>query len=207
MNKKLKYGLWLVVILFIAYNSVYFKKLDSIKASDGDSFNSKAYAQKYLDTILPSIIGKAIPIDRLLADLQTSPQKTFDTYSNALDIGSIRFFWVKGRGKITDMDDTYIYLVTDSAHATIKIASEYIFGNAVRDASGLIHINDFASTTDLNNISAEVNKIIRRQILPPFKAKAKKGDEVGFSGAMELNSSHLNTDDAEITPVSLKLVP
>src|SRR4051812_49158064 len=102
MNKKLKYSFWLVVILFIAYNSVYFKKLDSVKASDGDSFNAKAYARKYLDTTLPSIIGKAVPIDRLLADLQTSPQKTFDTYSNALDIGSIRFFWVKGKGKIAN---------------------------------------------------------------------------------------------------------
>lgn len=207
MNKKLKYGLWLMVLLFIAYNSVYFKKLDSMKASTAGNFNADAYAANYLNKMLPGISGKAVDVDRLLASLQSTPQKTFDTYSNALDIGTVRFFWVKGKGSISNMDDSYVYLLTDSTHANIKIATEYVFGNAVRDASGLVHINDFASTADLNNISASVNKIIRQQILPPFKAKAKEGDRVEFSGAVELNSSHLDISNAEFIPVSLKIVP
>jgi predicted lipoprotein len=207
MNKKLKYSLWLVLLVFVAYNSVYFKKLDSIKALNADKFNAKAYANKYLNTMLPAISGKAIGIDKLLAGLQASPQKTFDTYSNAMDIGSTRFFWVKGKGKITNIDESDIYLQTDSNHTIIKIAAEYVFGNAIRDASGLVHITDFTNTADLNNISAEINKIIRQQVLPPFKAKVKKGNEVEFTGAVEFNSSHLNINDAEVVPVSLKIVP
>jgi predicted lipoprotein len=205
MNSKVKYILWLVLLVFVAYNSVYFKKLDSMKAAGTDKFDAAAYAKNYMQKQLPAIAGKAIDIDQLLNELKTAPQKTFDTYSNALDIGSIRFFWVKGKGKLVNIDENDIYLLTDNGHSTVKIAAEYVFGNAVRDASGLVHINDFNSTTDLNNISAEVNKIIRTQVLPAFKAQAKKGDEVDFLGAMELNSSHLDTDAAEVIPVSLKI--
>jgi len=206
MNRKVKYILWLAVLVIVAYNSVYFKKLDSMKAAGTDKFDAAAYAKNYLQKQLPTLAGKAIDIDQLLTDLKTSPQKAFDTYSNALDIGSIRFFWIKGKGKLVNIDDNDIYLSTDNGHTTIKIAAEYVFGNAVRDASGLVHINDFNSTTDLNNISAEVNKIIRTQVLPAIKAEAKKGDEVEFLGALELNSSHLDTDAAEIIPVSLKII-
>jgi predicted lipoprotein len=207
MNRKLKYSLWLVIALVIAYNSVYFKKLDSMKASSGKNFDAAAYARKYLDNDLPAIANKAIGIDQLVAGLRSAPEKTFSTWSNALDIGSTRFFWVKGEGRIIKIDDAGIYLLEDIGHSPIKIATEYIFGNAVRDASGLVHINDFSNTSDLNNISAEINKIIRGQILPAFLAKAKKGDHISFTGALELNSSHLNTGDAEIIPASLKIIP
>jgi predicted lipoprotein len=206
MNKKLKYGIWLILLIIVAYNSVYFKKLDSMKAAKSGNFDAVAYAHNYLNKMLPAAAGNAVDIDQLLAGLKSSPQKTFDTYSKALDIGSIRFFLVKGKGKITNIDDSDVYLSTAGSQSTIKIATEYIFGNAVRDASGLIHINDFNSTTDLNNISAEANKIIRQQIVPAFKAKAKKGDDVEFFGAIELNSSHPDIDDAEIIPVSLNII-
>ncbi len=206
MNKTLKCILWMVVLVFIGYKSIYFKKLDSMKAVNAGNFNAAAYASNYLNITLPGLMGKAIPVDRLLANLQSVPQKTFDTYSNALDIGTIRFFWVKGRGGIVSVNEENVTLQTDSTHAIINIATEYVFGNAVRDATGLIHINDFGSTADLNNISAEINKLIRRQVLPPFKAKAKKGDEIEFSGAVELNSAHLDVTVPEFIPVSLKIM-
>ncbi|HEY4326423.1 MAG TPA: DUF2291 domain-containing protein [Mucilaginibacter sp.] len=206
MNKKLKYGIWLVLLVIVAYNSVYFKKLDSMKALKAGNFDAVAYANNYLRKMLPAISNNAINIDQLLNGLKLAPQKTFDTYSKALDIGSIRFFLVRGKAKIINIDDSDVYLLTDGSHSSIKIATEYIFGNAVRDASGLIHINDFSNTSDLNNISAETNKIIRQQILPSFKAQAKKGDDIEFFGAVEMKSSHPDIDDVEIIPVSLNII-
>lgn len=82
---------------------------------------------------------------------------------------------------------------------------EYVFGNALRDAPGLIKINDFTNTMDLNNIAAEVDKIIRTEVLPPFKSSVKKGDTITFAGAFELNQEHINLDKIEILPVALKI--
>jgi hypothetical protein len=59
---------------------------------------------------------------------------------------------------------------------------------------------------DFNNVSAEINKIVRTEVLPSFKEKGKVGDSVIFSGAIELNQAHLNLDHIEVAPISLKLI-
>lgn len=58
---------------------------------------------------------------------------------------------------------------------------------------------------DFNNVSAELNKIIREKVLPPFKQQAKKGNTVEFSGAVELNKEHLKLSDIEVIPVETKI--
>jgi predicted lipoprotein len=80
-----------------------------------------------------------------------------------------------------------------------------VFGNAVRDASGMVQITEFSNTIDLSNVSGEIDKIIRKEVLPPFKQAVKKGDNVDFIGAIALNEAHLNLSDLEIIPVNLKL--
>ena len=67
---------------------------------------------------------------------------------------------------VTLRDDTTTFVRT--------IATEFIFGNAVRDATGLININEFKNTMDFNNVSAELNRIIREKVLPQFKPVIKR---------------------------------
>jgi len=204
--KLVKYIIAIIVVVIIGYNSVYFKKLDEVKASlTAKQFNAAAYAQTFwTDKLLPNL-DKAIDITQLTGMLSTDHAKTFDTYSHALGIGNLRYFLVKGKGTITSIneDDISVLLQTDTSKQTIIIATEFIFGNAVRDATGLININEFNNTMDFNNVSAEVNKIIREKVLPPFKQKAKKGDAIEFTGAIELNKEHLDVSKIEVIPVSI----
>jgi hypothetical protein len=58
---------------------------------------------------------------------------------------------------------------------------------------------------ELNNIAAEVDKIVRNEVLPPFKSVVKKGDTISFAGAFELNQEHINLDRIEVIPVTLKI--
>jgi predicted lipoprotein len=87
----------------------------------------------------------------------------------------------------------------------IKLATQYIFGNTARDCSGLISINDFSNTMDLNNVSEEINKLIRAEIVTPFKATVKEGDVVSFVGAIELSQSKPKTEALEIIPLQLEI--
>ena len=103
-------------------------------------------------------------------------------------------------------NDVLLQSKTDSSHYTFHIATEFVFGNAIRDASGQIDINEFKNTMDFNNVSAEINKIVRAEVLPPFKKNIKKGDTVQFAGAIELNREHLNISDIEVIPVQLKIL-
>ena len=200
--KTIKYIISLIVIVVVAYNSVYFKKLDEVKAArSAKDFNADAYAQTFWSNKLIPNLNKAIDLNQLTALLSNDAEKTFNTYSHALGIGNLRYFLVKGKGTITSINQDDIAVSLDSSKQSITVATEYIFGNAVRDATGLININEFNNTMDFNNISAELNKIIREKVLPPFKQQAKKGDRIAFTGAIELNKEHLDLSNIEVMPV------
>ena len=207
--KAIRYIIFIVVIVIVAFNSVYFKKLDEVKASQSaKDFNPVAYAQTFWTNKLMPGLARAIDITRLTNMLSTNPATTFDTYSHALGIGNLRYFLVKGKGIITSVneDDISVLLQSDTTKQTITIAIEYIFGNAIRDATGLININEFNNTMDFNNVSAELNKIIREKVLPSFKQQAKKGNTIEFTGAIELNKEHLDLSEIEIVPIEIKIL-
>jgi len=204
IKKVIKYVAAIIIVVFIASNSVYFKKLSDVKAAAVKQFDAAKYARNYLKTQLIPFSSTAPPAGELLALLKTKPANAFKTYAHGLDIGNIRFFMVQGRGVVTSVDENDIYVLTRDKQ-TIKIAVEYVFGNALRDAPGLININDFTNTMDLNNIAAEVDKIVRTEVLPPFKSVVKKGDTISFVGAFELNQEHINLDKIEVIPVTLKI--
>jgi predicted lipoprotein len=204
--KTIKYIISIIVIIVVAYKSVYFKKLDEVKASlSAKEFNPAAYAQTFWTNKLTPNLDKAIDITQLTSMLSGDAAKTFDTYSHALGIGNLRYFLVKGKGTIMSVneDDVSVLLQSDTAKQTITLATEYIFGNAVRDATGLININEFNNTMDFNNVSAELNKIIREKVLPSFKQQAKKGNTIEFTGAIELNKEHLDLSNIEVIPVAV----
>ncbi len=207
MPKPIRYLLYVAVIALLAYNSVYFKKLDEVKAGAA-AFNAAGYAKDFWDKKLIPGLSKAVELGALTTQLNTEKDKAFDQHSHALGIGNIRYFLVKGQGVVTDVSENEVSVkLADASESggNVRIATEYIFGNAVRDASGAIDINAFTNSMDFNNVSAEINKLIREKVVPPFKSKVKKGDRVAFQGAIELNREHLQVNDIEIIPVNLQI--
>jgi predicted lipoprotein len=167
MKKILKYSIWIIVLAFLVYNSVYFKKLDAVKASN-TKFDPISYANNYFYNKLTPALDSAIEINQLIALLKTDKENTFNKYSHALGIGNIRYFLVKGKDEVKSLNEN------DVTVGNIRIATEFVFGNAIRDASGKIDVNEFKNTMDFNNVSSQINKIVREKVLPPFKSDVKK---------------------------------
>lgn len=208
-KKTIKYSVGIILIIFIAYNSVYFKKLDEYKlASSAKSFDAEKYARDFYTNKLIPRFDSGMEIGQLLIELKENPQKAFDNYSHALDIGNIRYFLVHGEGRITTKSEDAIgvLLSNDSGKHNIKITTEFVFGNAIRDASGLIRLDEFTNTTELNSVSESINQIVRKEVLPHFKAMAVTGRVVKFSGAMELNQAHVRIDSVEVVPIQLSIL-
>lgn len=207
MKRSIRYAAFFILIGIVAYNSVYFKKLDEVKAAT-TSFNAARYANEFWGTKLIPATTNAIETGELLSLLKTDKQKAFANHSHALGIGNIKFFLVQGEGIVESVEENQVLVKIESQPESpeISIATEYIFGNAVRDASGAIDINEFSNSMDFNNVSAEINKLIREGVIPEFKSKVKKGDRITFSGAIELNKEHTDLKKIEVIPVSLKIV-
>ncbi|MEA5405100.1 DUF2291 domain-containing protein [Arcicella sp. DC2W] len=197
-----------IAVLFIGYHSIEIKKLDEVKKASTETFDALAFAHNFLEKTLPPSFSKAPSVATLLALLSKEPKKAFQEMSNAVAIGNIRYFLVKGEGQITKIqdDEIQVLLPNQTQPISVKLATEFIYGNAIRDAAGVFDIKQFTNTSDINNISAEINKIIRTERVPAFKKQIKVGDSIQFVGALEMNQEYLKLQNLEILPIEFNKI-
>jgi predicted lipoprotein len=208
-NKVIKYLLLFLLIAFLGYKSVYFRALDEVNAASSSKvFNASTFARNFYDNKLLQRADSAVDLSNLISMLRSEPEHAFKQYSRALAIGNIRYFLVRGEGTITSIGE-YVMMVELNGQATktnISIATEFVYGNAIRDASGLLNLNDFSNTADFNSISENINNIVRKEVLPPFVEAAKEGTVVKFAGAIELNQKYVDVDSIEVVPIRLSVL-
>ena len=209
MKKAIKYTLLLLLIALAGYKSVYIKKLSEVKKVVDEKFDAVAYSKKLWDEKFPARSDSAIALTTLLRAIETNQPAAFSKYSNAMAIGNYRYSLVKVSGTVTVINEDDLILQVSHADSLmeVKLATEFIYGNAIRDASGLLDIKDFTNTTDLNNISEELNKTVRNTVLPSFKKQVKKGDKIEVTGAVEINQEHIRLNELELIPVQIKILP
>lgn len=206
MNKKwLKYIVLIAVAGLLAYNSVYFKKLDAKKEVAAIGLKPAEFAQKFWTNQFIPYCTNAVEINSFIKMLKENPEKTFKEYAYTTRIGSSSCFLIKGEGKIVSIkeDDVIVAAKFGTDISEVQLTTGMYFGNAVRDVTGKINMGDFSNTSDYNAVSSELNKIVSTQVVMPFKTKAVKGETVQFVGCIEINKEHINTDNIQILPVQI----
>lgn len=208
MNKYIKYIGLLVIIVLLGYNSVYFKKLSEVKGNTAEKFDARYYTKKLWDEKLPARMDSAVELTTLITAIGTQPSDAFNKYTNALAIGNYRYALVRTAGEVIELNEDDLLLKMPFADSMLKvrIAIEFIYGNAIRDASNLVEVKSFPNTADLSSISEELNNNVRTAVLGPFKKAVKTGDKVAVTGAIEINKAHINWTEPEIIPVRLQII-
>jgi predicted lipoprotein len=135
--------------------------------------------------------------------LKNDPKRAFEEFGRKLGISKTFYFLTKSEGIIGSVEEEFIWV--SIGETQVKIATAFIFGNAVRDGSGVVDIDEFVNMTDFNNVSVVLNDLIRKEVASPLKSKAKPAMKVEFAGAFEIKEDELNTDSIRIIPVSVKL--
>ena len=173
-----------------------------------EKFDAATFSKRLWEEKLPAKLDGAIQLETFIKATQTNPAEAFSKYTNALGIGNYRYALIKAEGLATSINEDEIMLQVSFSDSmlTAKLATEFIYGNAIRDASGSVDVKDFPNTMDLNNISEELNRMVRKTVLPPFKAAVKKGDKIVVTGAIEIHKEHIKWNELEIIPVQLKIV-
>lgn len=208
MKKLLKYILLVAMIGLVGYKSVYIKKLSDVNNAAGKKFDGAGFAKKLWEEKMPAKIDSAVDLPVLMNAVSKDPAAAFNKYSNALGIGNYRYALIKTQANVIAVNEDEVQLqlpVADSVMNAV-LATEYIYGNAIRDASALIDIKDFPNSSDLNSVSEEMNKIVRTTVLPSFKTAVKKGDRINITAAVELNNQHIKWTGLELLPVRLQIV-
>ena len=206
MKKGIKYTIGVALTGIVIYGSVYFRPLDQ-KLAEGKeiTFDAKSFVNAIWGDALFAAYDSAQNLNILLDQLAVDPYITFGREAKSLGIGNIGYFKVKGEGLVLSVNENNVMLQVGDQ--IVELETEFIFGNAVRDASGLIQVNDYDKTSDFNLISEMINEKIRTEVIPGFRAKVEKGNRVIFLGAIELSKAHLDLNQPEVVPVSIQIIP
>jgi predicted lipoprotein len=116
-------------------------------------------------------------------------------------LGSVYYYFIKGTGRIVSVEKDFVGLSLrdDQPAVQISLATGNIFGNAVRDGTGLLDVNEFANSQDFNAVSSEINRRIEEQVLPDLRQRAAIGAGVRFVGCVEI------IEETDLRP--LRIVP
>ncbi|WP_347838420.1 DUF2291 family protein [uncultured Draconibacterium sp.] len=200
MKKLFKYILGIVLALVVVYLSFDVQNLQEYQAANlKTEFNAADYALKVWTEKLPEVSKNTPEVNNLLEQLNADPEKAFAQFGRKLGIAKTHYFMLQGTGIIVEISNEYIDVVT-GLNDTVQIATAFIFGNAVRDGSGQVEINDFVNMTDFNNVSIELNKLVRSKIISRLTKSAAIGKKIEFAGVAELKI------DEEI-PAQIKVIP
>jgi predicted lipoprotein len=207
-RKYLKLFLFLTAGFFLLYNSVYFKKLDTIRIEQkGKRFDAHAYAQAFWEESLLPNLNKAMGIADVLPMLSDDFKGTIEKYGRTMGLGSEYYILITGTGAVTAIDNEELTLevMVNNQKKNVTIKTGFFFGNALRDVTGLINVSDFASSRDFNDIAAELNKIAISRVISPFVENVKAGEYIQFWGVCELNPDDPQIDPLKIIPVQFRI--
>lgn len=201
MSKTIRYILGIAALLLIIYFSLDIENLQEHQAKSGTVvFNPDDYTARFWEEELPLAVDNAPDVSTLFRSLDEDPDQAFEKFGQKLGISRTSYFIMKGRGTIESVEDEYLVVKVDE-RIILRIATDFIFGNAVRDGSGRVNINDFMNMTDFNNVSVAINNLVKAKVVSRLKNIAVPGKQIDFAGAAELNEDQFSLDSLRIIPV------
>jgi predicted lipoprotein len=166
-------------------------------------FNAAAYASAFWNERLPPALDNAHDAAAALKALREAPLGVREKFGRKVGVSRTRLILLRGSGKVVSHDKkgVGVALDLDKAEPDIVLRTGLLFGNAVRDASGLIDASSFANSQHFNEVSTELNRIVEARVLSKLKGPLASLDQhIEFVGCVEIQ------EDARIE-LPLTIVP
>jgi len=169
------------------------------------AFDAPAFARAFWDQKLLPAAPRAIPVAELLNVLAQDPAAARKRFGRALGLSSTTCFFVEGSGRIVSVDNESISVALEDVPTGtgVRLSTGLLFVNTVRDATGLLDVNEFPNSQDFNAISAELNHLVETQVLPALRQHAAVGRKIRFAGCTELGEGPV-PKVLEVIPVQVE---
>ncbi|MHC4406626.1 MAG: DUF2291 domain-containing protein [Planctomycetota bacterium] len=171
------------------------------------AFHPDRVAREFWDKRLLKSLDGAVEASQLMAAVREDRAAAKARYSRTLGVGSTYCYFVRGTGRVVSAqaDAIGLCLSDDGSRADVAVSLGPVFGNAVRDGTGLIDVNDFPNSQNFNKVSEEINRIVEREVIGPFHKKVALGTSVQFVGCAEIKSERSDLDPLVIVPIRLEV--
>jgi predicted lipoprotein len=204
---------WFVLIAVIAcicwlFPLFHIVPLKAAKAEKAAAeFNPTQFAEKFwTNQLLPSL-SQTIKADVLLVAIQSDPAAAKKRFSRTIGLSGTYYYFLSGSGRVVSVSDDEISLAITpgGTNAEISVQCGLIFGDAVRDGTGLLNESAFSNSQDFNDISAALDHVVETRVLPELRRQAKVGAQISFAGCAEVDDETLDLHPLKVIPIQAKV--
>jgi predicted lipoprotein len=200
-------GLVVLSVLWWAFPPFHVHSLKKIRAAQASAqFNVTNFVADFWPNQLLPATAHAVEATKLVAAIATSPQEAHQQFGHSVGISSTYYFFLRGTGRVVGVSADSIDLSLKEAGDAVDISVPLgpVFGDAVRDGTGLLSPSDYPNAQDFNGISAMLDHRVETQVLPELQRIAKVGARVQFTGCAEVDDESQDLKPLKLVPVFVK---
>lgn len=168
-------------------------------------FDPKRFAQVFWEARLPYAFSNAVPAEILLSTIQTNAAEAKRKFSRSVGVSESYTYFVSGKGRVLSVtnDEVLLALTSNATNAEVTLQLGLLFSSVVRDAPGVLNVNDYPSSQDFNAISEALNRIVEERVQPKVRALAKPGATIEFVGCAEVNDEATDLKPLKVVPIQV----
>ncbi|HMP83668.1 MAG TPA: DUF2291 family protein [Verrucomicrobiota bacterium] len=200
-------GVVALTVLCWAFPPFHVRSLKAVREAQADQqFNAANFAEKFwTETLLPATddADDAVAVlDRIAAD----PKSVREHFGRTVGVGSSYYLFLRGDGRVVSVDENGIGISSrpEGDEPQIIIELGFVFGNSVRDATGLIKPSTYPNAQEFNDISAALNSMVETNVLPQLQQMAKVGSHIHFVGCAEVGDEDMDLKPLKVVPIEVK---
>jgi predicted lipoprotein len=171
------------------------------------TFDATQFAEMFWTNQLLTSLDKSVPTEKLLPAIQSEATAAKKKFARSVGLSESYFYFLHGAGKIISVSDdaVSISVAENSTNAEIVLETGLIFGDALRDGTGLLNASDYPNSQDFNDISAALNHIVETRVLPKLREQAKVGAKISFVGCTEVDDEATDLKPLKVIPFQTKI--
>jgi len=192
-----------VVLVAAAFNVKVVSASDADTAASEGQLDPAAYAAERFDDIAAQVEDEAVPLADLLAQLEGGADEA--EFGNTSGASSAYAFPVTFTAVAGTATPPILPVTVEGvpAETTVQVQiGPALNGTALRDVTGEISFNEFTNQLEYQNVSTQLNDLVRTDVLEGFDAAAAAGKTVEVTGAF----LRVNPQLVSVVPVSIEVI-
>jgi predicted lipoprotein len=201
---------WLAgaVVVLALFPPFHFRSLHAVGAAHGDTgaVDVPGFAERFWNAKLVSPGVPPVEAHPLVAALVQDPALAAEKYGRRAGVGGKTFFLVSGAGRVAAVDHTGVWIdVRGAADPRVLLLTGPVFGNALRDVTGLLNLTDYSSV-DFNSLSAALNHLCETRAQPALH-RVGVGASISFLAAGEIDDASQAEPVLRLAPIRVEVQP